>query len=125
MIRDWRRILRYGLVSALTWLIDFVIFALLYGPVGYAVAMVVARIGGLAFGFPAHRWFSFRASGRTTPREIASFLCLWLVNLILATGLMIVLGSFNLPYPLVLKAVVEVVVFAANFLILGHVFKAD
>ena len=122
VIRDWRRIVRYGFVSGLTWVIDFVIFALLQEPAGYVAAMVFARVGGLAFGFPAHRWFSFSARGSATLREATAFLAVWLVNLDLATALLLALVRLELPHPLILKFVVEVVVFLTNFLVLRRVF---
>lgn len=122
VIRDWGQVVRYAFVSGSTWVIDFIIFALLHESVGYLAAMVIARIGGLAFSFPAHRWFSFTSRGPATLREVVSYLTLWLLNLMFATAILAGLSSIGLPHPLLLKAAVEVVVFLVNYVILAIVF---
>jgi putative flippase GtrA len=123
MTTRWRAPVRYGFVSAATWLIDFGVFALTLDHLGPVPAMIIARVTALVFAFPAHRWFSFSAEGSLRGNEVVGYLALWGANLALATALVAALDIAAPAYPLAIKLAVEVIVFGLNYVVLRRLFR--
>lgn len=114
---------RYAAVSGTTWAIDFCIFLLLYQIAGIPAALLMARIVAGIFAFTAHKIFSFSSRSTTKPAEVVGYIALVAINYLLSVVLISALPNDTLLSAGAAKLVVEVLIFAMNFLLLRRLFS--
>lgn len=114
---------RYLIAVGGLWAFEIVGFAVIYQVVGVTAAIVIMRVVGAGAALALHKWFTFKGRGRLSAREIFGYFALWAAKVgLLVAGVNATLASLG-GDPVIVKAAMDVVVFAASFFILSRIFK--
>ena len=124
LIDSWRvlaRLVRYTLVSIVSFLIDYLLFVLLSYVAGipYLVANGAARVVSAVANFTGHKVFSFRSPGRTLPKAARYVLAVGFA-LSMASVLLYVAVEHLTIGSLIAKPLVDALVFLINFAVLNR-----
>lgn len=113
-----RQFLRYLLVGASAWVVDFVIFIALYSVIGIVGAQTLARITGALVSFAGHKVFVFddrQFSQGTVWRQAYQYLLLWLISYAISVGCILLFIDLFMLHPIVSKLITEVIIIFINF----------
>ena len=115
------RLVRYALVSAGSFLVDYLLFVVLTYVAGvpYLAANIAARIVSAVANFTGHKVFSFRSAGQTV-RKAGRYVLAVLFGLSVASVLLYVAVEFLAIERLIAKPLVDVLVFLVNFVVLNR-----
>ena len=121
---SWRvlaRLVRYGLVSVSSFLVDYLLFVALTYIVGvpYLAANVAARIVSAVANFAGHKAFSFRSAGQTVSKA-GRYMLAVVFALSMASLLLYVAVEFLGIESLIAKPLVDAIVFFVNFAVLSR-----
>lgn len=114
--------IRYLLSSAGTWGVDLLVFLLTYRVMPVPLALLVSRLAATAFGFWAHRLFSFRRSGCPSPREVLGYTALATLNFAIIAAALSVVASADEVFISAIKLSLELALFALNYFVLQRLF---
>lgn len=127
LLPSWMRLpsssgFRYLLSSGGTWAVDLVVFLALYRSMDIPVALFISRCAASAFGFTAHKFFSFQTRTKPSTREVVGYVVLASLNFIITALFLSAFASSNELLTAILKLSLEVVLFLINYLFLRELF---
>lgn len=111
---------RYGLVGACVFAADLTVYwvTLQIAPPTYLAANVAGKTAGAVLGFALHKWFTFGWQQKDRGlRQLVSYLCLFLANLVLSSALLWLLVAGLGVHNLLAKVLVDAVVIATSFVV--------
>lgn len=114
--------LRYLASSGGTWVVDFATFMPLYQHLGVPLALLISRCSATAFGFLAHKFFSFQARSKPSTREIVGYVVIASLNFVITALFLSAFASDDEWLTAILKLTLEVALFLINYFFLRALF---
>ncbi|MES9861124.1 MAG: GtrA family protein [Candidatus Thiodiazotropha sp. LLP2] len=110
--------LRYLVVGGTSWVVDFLVFYLLYPIIGIIAAQTAARVVGALIAFIGHKIIVFddRSFGAGTLRQqLFKYLFLWIVSYSLSIIFLLFFVDLLQLHPVASKLITEAIIIAINF----------
>lgn len=119
---------RYLLTGGIGWVVDFLTYVALLGPLGVFWAQSAARVVGALVTFVGHKLFVFRdhrTEAVLVARQTLQYVVLWVLSYLLSLGGILFLVGQQM-HPVLAKILVEVLVVLLNFLTMKRlIFAGD
>lgn len=113
-----RQFLRYLVVGATAWVIDFAVFIGFYPVIGIVAAQTAARVTGALVAFAGHKVFVFndmKSSQGMIRRQAFQYLLLWLLSYAISVACILLLVDILALHPVASKLITEAIVICINF----------
>ncbi len=128
LVARLQRFGRYLLVGGVAWLVDIVIFMLLWPLAGVLTAQILARLLGAIAGFFGHKlWVFERATLNLSvvARQGLAYSAMWLSSLLVSLILLVTLTTGLGLKPFTAKILAEGVVLILNFAVLSRLIFSE